>query len=522
METMRKDWSMEDFLHEIPAVPGKDITTKQVLNYGASNYVYHIWEQDEADYLAYLKVLEEAGFVKYTENTEGVKGYYYSTTYEKEDIVLTVSHLRTAGRLSVSGCLNLYRNNRSEEEVFADVPVLDGEVEHRGDGTYMITVEDSDKTRYLDYLQTLEMAGFVKYTDNGDGLGGTVFSVTYTKGRQVVTVCYMLKLRIIYISVSIDLPLSDHLIYKDEYVNVNKEAKTKLHMMELWTYGNSFVFQLKNGHFLISDGGCEYDLPYLLDYLDSLTPAGQKPVVEAWMITHMHRDHCGTINAIAEEPEKFADRVFVDGFYYNEPNDNVMGIDPGCLSNIIYLKQAAEYCRTSKGEPVKIYRPQTGQRYYFCDITVDIVLCQEHLGWELFEPDQNDSSTWYMFTIEGQKCLLAGDSEKGGIHKVMMTYDSEYLDMDMFSLLHHGHSTRNEFTDYTKVKTVLVTTCDKTPKRREEQNRYLKELSQEWLMWGDGTKILTFPYEVGSYESVAKRSWIYNKGMERPIQPNMD
>ena len=50
METMRKDWSMEDFLHEIPAVPGKDITTKQVLNYGASNYVYHIWEQDEADY----------------------------------------------------------------------------------------------------------------------------------------------------------------------------------------------------------------------------------------------------------------------------------------------------------------------------------------------------------------------------------------------------------------------------------------------------------------------------------------
>ena len=41
-------------------------------------------------------------------------------------------------------------------------------------------------------------------------------------------------------------------------------------------------------------------------------------------------------------------------------------------------------------------------------------------------------------------------------------------------------------------------------------------------MWGDGTKVLTFPYEVGSYESVAKRAWIYNKGMERPIQPNMD
>lgn len=520
---MRTMWSIEDFLAEIPVAERFDMNSTKILNYGVSNYVYHIADQDENDYLAYLKKIEDAGFEKCAENTFGFKGHFYSKTYEKNDIVVTVTHFRTGKRLSVSGCLTLYRNNRSADEVFANVPVLDGTIEHRGDGTYMITAKGSDMERYQDYLQVLEGAGFVKYADNGDGLGGTVFSATYTREDKVITVCYMAKIETIYISGSIELPLSEHLHYKNEYVEeVFPNAQTKLHMMELWSYGNSFVFQLKNGHFIVNDGGCEFEIAYLLDYLENLTPKGEKPIIEAWLITHMHRDHCGLINSIAEEPEKFAHRMIVEGFYYNEPNDNIIGICPGCLSNIIYLKQAADFCRTSKGESPKIYRPQTGQRYYFCDITMDIVLSQDLIENEMFAEDLNDSSTWCMYTIEGQKALLAGDAERGGMRKVMAAYDSDYLDIDIFSLLHHGFNTRNDFTDYTKVKTVLVTVRDRTPKRRTEQNAYLKERVQEWIMWGDGTKVFTFPYEVGCYECLPNFEWKYCEGKVRPVQPNMD
>ena len=72
------------------------------------------------------------------------------------------------------------------------------------------------------------------------------------------------------------------------------------------------------------------------------------------------------------------------------------------------------------------------------------------------------------------------------------------------------------------MKTVLVTVRDRTPKRRTEQNAYLKERVQEWIMWGDGTKVLTFPYEVGSYECLPNFEWKYCEGKVRPIQPNMD
>ena len=70
---------------------------------------------------------------------------------------------------------------------------------------------------------------------------------------------------------------------KNGYVKDNKEgAKTTFHMLELHDLGNSFLFQLKNGHFIISDGGRKTDLPYLLDYLGSLVPEGEKPVIEGW------------------------------------------------------------------------------------------------------------------------------------------------------------------------------------------------------------------------------------------------
>ena len=72
------------------------------------------------------------------------------------------------------------------------------------------------------------------------------------------------------------------------------------------------------------------------------------------------------------------------------------------------------------------------------------------------------------------------------------------------------------------MKSVLVTAKDRTPRRREEQNAYLKERVQEWIFWGDGTKVFTFPYAVGNYETVPNFEWKYHIGKPRPEQPNMN
>lgn len=197
-------------------------------------------------------------------------------------------------------------------------------------------------------------------------------------------------------------------------------------------------------------------------------------------------------------------------------------ISPGAQANVYYMHKAAEFCRTLKGDSPKVYRPMTGQKYYFCDIVMEIVHSQEQLSIERMNPDINDSSLHCMFHIDGQKCLIVGDGESGCQKTIMATYDSEYLNLDFYSLPHHGFNTRKDFVDYCNIKTVLVTARDKTPKRRDEENEYLKARAEEWLMWGDGTKVFAFPYTVGSYESLPNFEWKYHEGKKRPQQPNMD
>ena len=392
-------------------------------------------------------------------------------------------------------------------------------LEHCGDGNYLSVYEDIKKEDYVTYLAILEEAGYIKYADNGEGLGGAVFTATYIKHKWQITVTYIHKQKKMYLSVCFDKPLSECLIYKEDYLAGNQPgAKTKLHMLELWYFGNSFVIQLKNGHFIISDGGWHDDAAYLLDYLEALVPEGEKPVVEAWLISHAHIDHCGVFRELWGE---HAERILVNGIYYHFIEEGLYVNEQSSWVNLAFMKWSCTRFRDERGEQTRIYRPHTGQRLYFSDVTVDVIHTHDQLLHELASGDINESSTWYMLTMEGQKCLLTGDGEKGCMKTLMATFDSEYLNVDMMTLMHHGFNTRNSFTDFCKVKTLLLTVRDRLPVCQANENDYLKEQVEEYVAWGDGAKVFTFPYTVGSYETLCKQKWIYHDEAKREEQGNL-
>lgn len=414
-----------------------------------------------------------------------------------------------------------------EGTIFADIPRITGidvtmsEPKHYGDGNYIVIFNGTQKKDYEDYLLALTKRGFELFVDNGNGLSDNVLTSTYRKNKQCVTVTHFIKSKKTYVSTCYDMNFSEHLFYHEEYISENREgASTKLHMMELFLYGNSFVIQLKNGHFIISDGGNYPDTPYLLDYLESLTQAGEKPIIEAWFISHAHGDHCGVLKSFVENPQ-LAQRIYVEGIYYSEVGECGYEVEELARINVAYLRLAATILRTTKKLAPKVYRPLTGQRYYFNDITIDIVHTHEQLLKEEYSSDANDSSTWLMITIEGQKCLLTGDGEKGCMHAIMKNYDSKYFDVDVMTLMHHGFNTRNEFTDFCKVKTLLLTVRDVLPVRKANENDYLKSSVQEYFAWGDGNKVLEFPYKVGTYKTLPCIKWIYDDESCRRIQPNI-
>lgn len=419
----------------------------------------------------------------------------------------------------------------TDAEVFKTVPamIVEGtrinDAASYGAKNYVLNVAGTTVEDYKAYLQLLEQEGYTKYADNGPtGLEEAVYNATYEKGSLAVTVTQMVKMEKTYISVREHLPLSEHLFYKDEYVANNKAgAKTTLHMMELYDFGNSFVIQLKNGHFIINDGGTADDLPYLLDYLESLVPNGEIPVIEAWILTHAHHDHMGLFEAFSKHPE-YGKRIYVDGVYYNEIDGNTIAKVGGSGASNLNRNMtfALNGIKTSTGEEPQVYRPQTGQRYYFNDVTIDIVFAQEQLITDNYfvEVDNlNDSSTWCMYTIEGQKFLISGDASRGSMQSVMRTYESEYFDLDLFAIFHHGINSWPTFTDYMSAETVLFTFATTHSQREDiemgsEANKLLMERAKDYYAWGDGTVVFTFPYVAGTAKTLKPNDWKYHDKRE--------
>ena len=393
-----------------------------------------------------------------------------------------------------------------------------GEFISVGGNNYIKHIQETTKEDYVNYLEQAKEAGFIIYAENV--IDESVFCTTLIKDSLILNITYFARENRISISYYAG-PISERLQYRESYIADNKaDANTKMHMMELFRLGNSFVFQLKNGHFVISDGGLAADMAYLLDYLESLVPEGEKPVIEGWFITHAHGDHCGSFCHFSKNKEWY-DRVRVEGVYYSSPSEEEVLNICGCEILDYEIKLVTRRLMNEAGERTKLYRPQTGQRYYFNDITVDILLAQEQVPFGRFRGDLNTSSTVCMFTIEGQKALFSGDIQEEGLDFMMQNYSKEYLNVDFFTLNHHGLNFTQEFAEYINAKTVLLTVRGVVPIRRLRDTKYLLAKAEESMVWGDGTKVLTFPYTVGTYETLPCKEWIYNIGEERLPQRNL-
>lgn len=373
-------------------------------------------------------------------------------------------------------------------------------------------------------ITKLQQQGYIVHSDNGTtGLNNNVFTTMLIKDNQVATVIHIANTKKTYIVFENDVALSERLFYKEEYLKDNEtDAKTTLHMLETYRPGSSFVIQLKNKHFIICDGGHVEELPYLIDYLESLAPRGRKPVIEGWFITHPHRDHMGCLLGFLDN-EEYAKRIFVDGIYL-DIYDETLSECVGTVQLFEAIHMAVEKIKTSEGRAVQIYRPHAGQRYYFSDITVDVMQTMVQVPrkkWYRWKQNLNETSAWYMFTIDGQKYLNAGDADFGAMQEIMLTYDPEYLDMEVMAVHHHGVNVHNEFTDYVKVKTLLYPYygIDGVFKEGMDwpgawqasvyRNEYFHNVTDEALSYGDGAKVLSFPYKVGTAISLPLRGERY-------------
>ena len=451
-------------------------------------------------------------------------------------LVGTVVILFATGKVGVTKNSDTFAS-QTDIELFQNVPIVKGEkvsfteAIDVGDDNYMIYAEQTTLKEYEAYLKTLEQAGFEKYVDNGkEGNSGDVFAAYYFKDNLLVHVCHMVNVNQTMINVCEDPKISDHLFYNDSYVANNIEgAKTQLYISELYSIGNDYVFQLKNGHYIINDGGPRSELPYLLDYLEANAPEGEKPIIEAWFVSHSHLDHMGVLDALSQSPLD-CERIIVENVYYSAPSKEAealpMGIYDNSKNDNLTVKAVGVYLKNSKGESTPLYRSRMGDRYYFNDFTIDVIWSQELLDckeWKTW----NTSCTVLMYELEGQKVLFTGDAE--WICQKMYTeyFDSTYFDLDIYQAPHHDIYVYKEFVRAcSRISTVIHANHESVDVRPESSNLgrvvdniYLENYAEESLSYYDGAKILTFPYKVGTAQTLPHREWIHSNDIPKWRQP---
>ncbi len=202
--------------------------------------------------------------------------------------------------------------------------------------------------------------------------------------------------------------------------------------------GMSYITQLADGSFVIVDGGPFHarDEADLFDFLTARTPAGQKPVIAAWFITHVHHDHMALAIHFLED---YHDQIELKLAAYNFPRYETL-VDCHDVQN-----NPARYYPLADGfiGNVRKYWPDAphfvihaGQKLYLADAEIEILYTHEdqyptHMPWI------NHTSVAFRITVGEKTVMILGDCEKSLCRQMAKAY-GDYLKSDILQLTHHG------------------------------------------------------------------------------------
>lgn len=207
--------------------------------------------------------------------------------------------------------------------------------------------------------------------------------------------------------------------------------------------GMGYIFQTNNENFIIVDGGMDYEdankiVDILFEYSDS-------PVIEMWIITHPHKDHCTALIGFAQN-EELKKRVKVKAVCFNNPEY----FDERCKEDIAVMNTLSDKLLC------KYVKPHADDVYRIDDIEIRILFV-----WSDLEglSDSNELSTIFTVFDGKTKIMITGDTSEYVLNYICDKYKStpELFKSDIVQLPHHGlNGGTIEFFDLVHAKTVLV------------------------------------------------------------------
>ncbi|MBQ3075768.1 MAG: MBL fold metallo-hydrolase [Clostridia bacterium] len=196
--------------------------------------------------------------------------------------------------------------------------------------------------------------------------------------------------------------------------------------------GMGYVIQLTDGSFILYDGGYSESADELLDTLQSLSP-NQKPLIRAWVMTHLHGDHTGVFKRLAARTN--ATELFTLEYVICSP---VLESNPGIAAEEREGRIKSLQKAVAKFPETRLIYAHTGMNFTFCNLKMEILYAPESLYKNLRAPEAfNNTSILSRLKDETGSMLFTGDIDTLGAGLSARLYGSD-LASDMVQMSHHG------------------------------------------------------------------------------------
>lgn len=336
-----------------------------------------------------------------------------------------------------------------------------------GHGSKIYIANSAKSEHFTKYSAALKSAGFTPYATNK--LHTNEFATFVTK-EQIVHVMFFEAKSVIKVTVDprnsndpsmrFGLPgLAGENAYAKNATRTTKFIQLGMKQVSGSSEnGMGYLVQLSDGRFVVVDAGFAYSSgdggnsgTFLMDTMKKLQGNNNKPVIAAYIITHIHTDHAGGFMGLAN---KYASQVTIEKLIYNQPSSAQMNAVSNMSGRKGWIPDAIKKL-TNAGSLKSVVKAHPGMQFFLCDLTItimgsiDVIEDSNHTKMQ----NGNDSSVVSMFDINGVKFLLTGDCEpqEGKIIRDIyggITNGNSVLKANFIQVAHHGYGNTNTNNNY--------------------------------------------------------------------------
>ncbi len=347
---------------------------------------------------------------------------------------------------------------------------------------YRLYYTKTNKSDYDNYVKQLRDAGFSLYGENtlDQNVYKTFFNndlmlhVYYTAAKKTTSILMSSADTVGHYpktAVS-DAPVVDTPTLKMLDMNYSAQEDGN-------SDGMGFVFTLKDGSFVVIDGGYATEAEKLYNYMVANSPDGT-PVIRAWIITSLNKDHYGCFNQFSM---LYADSVTLEYFVAQFNTPMIRGDDaPITVSELRDSVWRFQNCQT--------IIPLTGQKMYFGTLEIDFLFTGESVYPanidDLIDRPQHaqlgtriqDLSLVLRATFENKTILFMSDVVIEGLKWVTANYTSA-LKCDYIQVPNHGLNGSNTLYNCALPQYVVLCTSESNAQSRLQTTVTLNTLMQK-------------------------------------------